>query len=116
MLIMLAGTGYFLITEDIAAIAGIIILLLMVAAARGKVLTADFDSKKGYYIEIAHEEGYSTLYAHLNEMKVSAGDMVNQGDEIGSVGKTGQATGAHLHFEMHKDGQLVNPEEYWSEK
>ena len=87
----------------------------VLAAARGKILTAEFDAKKGYYIEIAHEEGYSTLYAHLKEMKVSAGDMVNQGDEIGSVGKTGQATGAHLHFEMHKDGQLVDPGEFMTE-
>ena len=88
----------------------------VLAAARGKILTAEFDAKKGYYIEIAHEEGYSTLYAHLKEMKVSAGDMVNQGDEIGSVGKTGQATGAHLHFELQKDGQLVDPGEFMAEE
>ena len=87
----------------------------VLAAARGKVMTAEFDSKKGYYIEIAHEEGYSTLYAHLKEMKVSAGDMVNQGDEIGSVGKTGQAVGAHLHFELQKDGQLVDTGEFMTE-
>ena len=88
----------------------------VLAVARGKVLTAEFDSKKGYYIIIAHEEGYSTLYAHLKEMKVAAGDMVNQGDEIGSVGKTGQATGAHLHFELQKDGQLVDPGEFMAEE
>ena len=88
----------------------------VLAAARGKVLTAEFDNKKGYYIEIAHEEGYSTLYAHLKELKVSAGDLVNQGDEIGSVGKTGQATGPHLHIELYKDGTLVDPGEYWEQE
>ena len=88
----------------------------VLAAASGKVLTAEFDSEKGYYIVIAHEEGYSTLYAHLKEMKVAADDMVNQGDEIGTVGKTGQAVGAHLHFELQKDGELVDPGEFMTEE
>lgn len=87
----------------------------VLAAAKGKVLTAEFDVQKGYYIVIAHEEGYSTLYAHLKELKVSQGDLVNQGDEIGTVGKTGQATGAHLHLQLLKDGQPVNPEDYWEQ-
>ena len=87
----------------------------VLAAAKGKVLTAEFHVQKGYYIVIAHEEGYSILYAHLKELKVSQGELVNQGDEIGTVGKTGQATGAHLHLQLLKDGQPVNPEDYWEQ-
>ncbi len=101
-------TGYVHDGIDFMAEEGTSVL----AAASGKVLTAEFDLQKGYYIVIAHEGGYTTLYAHLKELKVSAGDMVNQGDEVGTVGKTGQATGPHLHLQLLKDGQPVNPADY----
>ena len=85
----------------------------VLAAARGKVLTAEFDAQRGNYVVIAHEGGYSTLYAHLAELLVEAGTLVETGDEIGTVGNTGLSTGPHLHLELHRDGQLLNPADYW---
>ncbi len=85
----------------------------VLAAAAGEVVTADFDAQKGYHVVIAHENGYSTLYAHLAELSVENGDTVEVGDEIGSVGNTGQSTGPHLHLELQKDGISVNPADYW---
>ena len=85
----------------------------VLAAARGKVLTAEFDAQRGNYVVIAHEGGYSTLYAHMAELNVAAGALVETGDEIGTVGSTGLSTGPHLHLELHRDGQLLNPADYW---
>lgn len=85
----------------------------VLAAADGQVVTAEFDTEKGNYIVIEHESGYSTVYAHLKELYVSAGDEVLQGAEIGTVGRTGLATGPHLHLELLRDGEAVNPEDYW---
>ncbi len=85
----------------------------VLAAAAGEVVTADFDPKYGYHVIIQHEGGYTTLYAHLAELRTAAGDMAEAGTEIGTVGNTGQSTGPHLHLELRKDGQPVNPADYW---
>ena len=85
----------------------------VLAAAAGEVLTADFDPKYGYHVIIQHEGGYTTLYAHLAELRAAAGDMIEAGTEIGTVGNTGQSTGPHLHLELRKDGQPVDPADYW---
>ena len=87
----------------------------VLAAAAGEVLTADFDPKYGYHVIIQHEGGYTTLYAHLAELRVAAGDTAEAGTEIGTVGNTGQSTGPHLHLELRKDGQPVDPADYWAE-
>ena len=88
----------------------------VLAAAAGKVEEADFDSDRGYYIVISHQDGFSTLYTHLKELGVAAGDEIKQGQEIGTVGRTGKAVGAHLHLELWLDGEPVNPEDYWQEE
>ena len=85
------------------------------AAAAGIVAEADFDADRGYYIILSHNDGFSTLYAHLKELWVAAGDTVEQGQEIGTVGKTGKAVGAHLHLELWLDGNTVDPADYWAE-
>lgn len=85
----------------------------VLAAAAGEVVTADFDVQKGYHVILRHEGGYTTLYAHLAELKVKTGDTVETGIEIGTVGNTGQSTGPHLHLELQKDGIPVNPADYW---
>lgn len=85
----------------------------VLAAASGEVITAESDIQKGNYIVISHEDSYTTLYAHLDEIYVSAGDTVNVGTEIGTVGNTGFSTGPHLHLELRKDGEPVNPADYW---
>ena len=87
----------------------------VLAAAAGDVVTADFDPKYGYHVIIQHEGGYTTLYAHLAELRVAAGDTAEAGTEIGTVGNTGQSTGPHLHLELRKDGQPVDPADYWAE-
>ena len=87
----------------------------VMAAATGRVEEADFDADRGYYIILSHNDGFSTLYAHLKELWVAAGDTVEQGQEIGTVGKTGKAVGAHLHLELWLDGNPVDPADYWAE-
>lgn len=86
----------------------------VVASASGTIEIADNDETTGYgkYIQIDHGNGYKTRYGHSSELKVSVGDSVNQGDEIMLVGSTGRSTGAHLHFEIRKDGNTVDPLEY----
>ncbi len=80
------------------------------ATGDGLVLKAD-NSLSGYgnHIEISHGFGYLTLYAHLSSYKARAGQRVKRGDVIGYVGSTGRSQAPHLHYEVHKDGQVVNP-------
>jgi murein DD-endopeptidase MepM/ murein hydrolase activator NlpD len=63
----------------------------------------------GNHIEINHGYGYLTLYAHLSKYKVKAGQKVKRGDIIGYVGSTGRSEAPHLHYEVHKNGKVVNP-------
>jgi murein DD-endopeptidase MepM/ murein hydrolase activator NlpD len=72
-------------------------------------------SKIGFGLEIIidHGFGYETLYAHLNEFNVKAGQKVKRGDVIGYVGNTGGSTAPHLHYEIHKNGKPVNPEYFY---
>ncbi len=68
----------------------------------------------GNYVVISHDGTYSTLYGHLTSAAVSVGDYVQQGDVIGYIGSTGFSTGAHLHFEVWKNGEKQNPTNYVS--
>ena len=70
------------------------------AAANGVVEVATFDNEKGYYVEIKHIDGSISSYHHGSTILVEAQDRVKAGDEIMVVGKTGNATGTHLHFEV----------------
>ena len=63
----------------------------------------------GKYIEVDHGNGLKTRYAHLSAFNVSVGDNINKGTKIGEVGNTGHSTGPHLHYELLKDGQKVDP-------
>jgi len=79
------------------------------AAAGGKVVRSGYESLYGNIVVIDHGNGYRTVYAHLSERLVEEGDVVRRGDQIGKVGKTGRATGPHLHYEVHVNGLPVNP-------
>jgi len=77
----------------------------------GKIVFRGVRNGYGNVVEIEHGQKYSTLYAHLSGFKSDqkVGSSVKQGDVIGYVGKTGLATGPHLHYEFRIAGQHVNP-------
>lgn len=81
------------------------------AAGNGVIEMADWNGGYGKFVRIRHSGGIKTAYAHLNEFKsgLSAGDRVSQGDVIGYVGTTGQSTGPHLHYEVMRGGEQVDP-------
>jgi murein DD-endopeptidase MepM/ murein hydrolase activator NlpD len=79
------------------------------AVADGKVRTAGWKSGYGNFISIRHDGTYTTNYGHLSKIKVKNGQSVTQGQIIGLVGSTGFSTGPHLHYEMSKNGTLINP-------
>ncbi|MFD3260516.1 peptidoglycan DD-metalloendopeptidase family protein [Paenibacillus lentus] len=85
---------------------------LIYAAADGKVTDTGYSSSRGNYVTISHPSGLSTNYLHLHEVSTTKGDQVKQGDVIGTLGSTGRSTGPHLHFEVVKNGVMVDPEIY----
>ncbi|WP_167792043.1 M23 family metallopeptidase [Soehngenia longivitae] len=82
------------------------------AADGGKVVYTGYQGSYGYMIEIDHENGYTTRYAHLSKILVSSGTRVYKGQVIGKMGSTGNSTGSHLHFEVLKNGVNKNPASY----
>ncbi len=80
------------------------------ATGDGVVSVAD-NRMSGYgnRIVIRHGYGYETLYAHLSKFKAKAGQRVKRGDIIGYVGSTGRSEAPHLHYEVHKNGEVINP-------
>jgi murein DD-endopeptidase MepM/ murein hydrolase activator NlpD len=85
---------------------------LLVATANGEVIKANWDDEYGYMIMINHENGISTLYAHLAKIFVKVGDKVEFGQEIGNAGSTGTSTYSHVHYEILQDGKPVDPEKF----
>jgi len=79
------------------------------ATADGKVESTDWNGNYGNLIVLDHGYGLKTRYGHLSGFHVKAGDRVQRGAVIGYVGSTGRATGAHLHYEVLANGQLINP-------
>ena len=82
------------------------------AVAPGVVTFSAHNAGYGRMIDIDHGYGISTRYAHNTSNYVQEGDVVDVGEIIGMVGSTGRSTGPHLHFELHIDGQAVDPMEY----
>jgi murein DD-endopeptidase MepM/ murein hydrolase activator NlpD len=82
------------------------------ATAEGSVKTASAGNGYGKHIVIDHGYGYETLYAHLSDFNVKAGDQVTRGDLIGFLGNTGRSSGPHLHYGVYRDRQPVNPRHY----
>ena len=81
----------------------------IVAAADGRVASAGWRGGYGRAVEIVHSGGIETLYGHMSRIAAQPGESVRQGQVIGYVGASGLATGPHLHYEVRKDGRLVNP-------
>ena len=84
----------------------------IIAVAAGVVVYAGERRGYGQLVEINHGSGYSTRYGHQRELKVKAGDVIRKGDVVGLMGNTGRSTGPHVHFEVLKKGQAVNPSTY----
>jgi len=86
------------------------------ASSDGQVVDAveeyTVNEGRGRYITIQHQDGFATRYTHLQSLKVKAGDQVHAGDVIGTVGSTGRSTGPHLHFELLKENEPQNPQQY----
>lgn len=90
---------------DIAAAYGSNVL----CTAKGIVLFAGVKGGYGNCVIVSHGNGLATLYGHLSEILVKNNDKVNVGDVIAKSGNTGRSTGPHLHYEVHKNNQPVNP-------
>jgi murein DD-endopeptidase MepM/ murein hydrolase activator NlpD len=81
----------------------------ILATTDGQVARAGWGGGYGNVVELRHGGGLATRYGHMSRISVSAGQRVRQGQVIGYVGSTGLSTGPHLHYEMFRNGQLVDP-------
>lgn len=79
------------------------------AFADGTVGVVARSSQLGNYVTVNHVGGFSTLYAHCRQVTATAGQTVRCGDRLAEVGQTGNATGPHLHFEIHFGQEYINP-------
>jgi murein DD-endopeptidase MepM/ murein hydrolase activator NlpD len=84
----------------------------ILAAGTGVVSRTGYDKGLGNYIKIVHGNGYETTYGHLSQILPAKGQVVVLGEKIGVAGKTGLATGVHLHYEVRFNGRLVDPLDY----
>jgi len=85
-----------------------------VAARSGVAKFSGWDGAYGKIVILGHEEGFETAYAHMCECYVEENEVVEQGQLIGRVGCTGNATGSHLHFELRENGTPIDPEPWLS--
>ena len=93
---------------DIGAARGSAVL----AAKSGRVIQAGWNGGYGISVMIAHDDGITTLYGHMDSCSVSVGQTVSQGETIGICGSTGNSTGAHIHYTMYKNGSTIDPLPY----
>lgn len=84
----------------------------VLATAGGLVTFSGVQGDYGHLIVIEHDPTWATAYAHLSERLVQRGQRVHRGQMIGRVGRSGNATGPHLHYEVRRNGQPVNPRPY----
>lgn len=81
----------------------------VVAARRGVVISSGWKGPYGLTVEIDHGDGVTTLYAHMSKIYVEAGEALQAGETIGLIGSTGESTGPHLHFELRRNGEPIDP-------
>ncbi len=93
---------------DLAGWSGTAIL----ATAPGVVVKAQWHGAYGQMVEIDHGNGYRSRFGHMRKLRVKKGDIVEDGQRIGDMGKTGRATDTHLHYEIWFDGELQDPMPY----
>lgn len=86
------------------------------AALSGTVVRSEFVQGYGQLVELSHEDGTHTRYAHLSSRAVQAGSWVKKGQALGEVGESGSASGPHLHFEIRKDGHSIDPRTWMKDR
>lgn len=84
----------------------------IVSVAPGTVIRATYNGGYGRFVEVDHGYGITTRYGHMHRLLVREGDTVEAGTLVGTMGRTGRATGTHLHFEVRIDGHAVDPLEF----
>jgi murein DD-endopeptidase MepM/ murein hydrolase activator NlpD len=84
----------------------------IVTVAPGVVTYAGYKTGYGYVVEVTHPTGYLTRYGHNSRNLVRTGQTVQKGDAIAVIGSTGRSTGTHVHFEVERDGKVLNPSRY----
>lgn len=84
----------------------------VLAVAAGVVTWTGRESGYGNMVEISHGDGLVTRYAHNKQNLVAPGDLVRKGEPIALIGSTGRSTGAHVHYEVYKNGRSVDPSSY----
>jgi murein DD-endopeptidase MepM/ murein hydrolase activator NlpD len=79
------------------------------AAADGKVVLSGYNGGFGIMLQIKHKYGFSTVYAHCMRSVVQKGDYVKKGQVVAYMGRSGAATGYHVHFEVRLNNHTINP-------
>lgn len=82
------------------------------AMAKGEVAFAGTKGGFGNCIVLKHDNGFETLYGHLSKILVHPGEQIEVGEQIGDIGSTGRSTGPHLHYEVHRYGQKIDPKNF----
>jgi len=82
------------------------------AMAKGEVEFAGLRGGFGNCIMLKHGNGFETLYGHLSKILVRVGQKIDIGQQIGLIGSTGRSTGPHLHYEIHKNGEKIDPKNF----
>lgn len=84
------------------------------ASAEGIVTAVETTQDLGLHITIDHQNGYTTSYSHMSASRIKVGHKVRKGEVIGSVGSSGKASGPHLHYEVRRNGNPINPEDLFN--
>ncbi len=84
----------------------------IVAAADGTVIFAGRNGGYGRSVEIDHGHGFVTRYGHMHKLNVKRGQVIKKGDKIGGMGSTGRSTATHLHYEVHFQGRVYDPDKF----
>jgi len=84
----------------------------ILAASRGVVTFAGKMEDFGYVVDVEHGHGYKTRYAHMGSLVANLGDVVEANQLLGRIGSTGHSTGPHLHYEVRRYGELINPRSF----
>ena len=86
---------------------------LITSVSDGVVVTSDWTKETGFVIAVQHSEGFLSFYKHNSKLLKGVGEFVRAGDPVSVIGNSGELTsGPHLHFELWKNGESVNPENY----